>query len=96
MEANKSTSVPLKKAKTSDKADKSTSKSAIAPHQKKCAPAAAPSTSKGSRKRRANLTDDEGTALDDPKTPIPPLKKSRSSKGDKPQPVRQTGIALCI
>jgi hypothetical protein len=91
MEANKSTSVPLKKAKT----DKSSS--SIAPRQKR-APAATPSASKGSKKR-ANPTDDESAAPDGPKTPVPPMKKKRSNKGDivnKLQPVRRSGIALCI
>lgn len=99
MEANKSASVPLKKAKTNEKAAKSAS--ATAPRQKR-APVATPPkekrTSKSSRKR-ANPTDDEDTAPDDPKTPVPPLKKPRGNKSGivhKPQPVRRTGITLCI
>jgi hypothetical protein len=79
--------VPVKKAKTNEETAKSTSVSHQKPatqHKKPAAscqqpaPAATPSNrnqiSTGSKKHR-NLTDDEGTALDVPNSPVPPLKK---------------------
>ena len=107
-EANNSTSVPVKKAKTNEEPAKSTSVT----HQKPAAqcqkpaalrqqpaPAATPSNkkyiSKGLKKHQ-NPADDKDTAPDDPITPVPPLKKPRGKNdiAHKPQPVHRTGIAL--
>ena len=104
-EASKSTSVPAKKAKINEETAKSTSVSHQKPATQRKKPAASrqqpPSAatlhiSTGSKKRR-NLTDDEGTDLDEPKSPVPPLKKPRGKNSDiarKSQPVRRTGITL--
>jgi hypothetical protein len=121
---NKSTSMPLKKAKTSKEAPRSTSASvatrqkpasttprqkpasatprqkpaSATPRQKPAAPSvAAPSNTNKNSKKRSNLTDD--AIPEDPKTPIPPLKKPRVNKNDaaregnskNPQEIRRTG-----
>jgi hypothetical protein len=121
---NKSTSVPLKKAKITEEASRSTSanvashqKSAntipsqesasatprqkptsATPRQKPAAPSvAAPSNTDKNSKKCSNHTDD--ALPEDPKTPVPPLKKPRVNKNGtaregnskKPQAIRRTG-----
>ena len=98
---NKPMSVPLKKAKTIKEAPSAILRkkpASATPHQKPTAPSAASSsnTNKNSKKC-SSLTDD--AFLEDPRTPVPLLKKPRVNKNDtvhkenskKPQAICQTG-----
>ena len=98
---NKLTSVPLKKAKTIKEAP-----SAI-PHKKPASTtpchkpaalsAASSSNTNKNSKKHSSLTDN--AFPEDPRTPVPPLKKPRVNKNDtvhkenskKPQAIHQTG-----
>ena len=95
---SKSISIPPKKAKTTKEAlPKSTSARR---------PAAVPSSTSKSSKKRSSPTDNEdvATAPQDPKTPAPPLKKPRVNENDdahkgkmrKSQPLRRSGIVNLI
>lgn len=102
-EENNSVTAPSKKAKPTKETPKSTS-ARITPRPivKGKAPAAAPSnagkTSKDSKKRPNPTDDSDGivSSSEKPKTPAPPIKKSRVDKNElskgKSQPIRRTGM----
>ena len=105
MDGNKSTAAPSKKAKTTEEATKSTS-AHIAPRpiSKGGKLTAAPSLeatgiSKGPKKRSSPM--DDTTVHEDPKTPVPPLKKARVNEkkemnaklNGRSQPIRRSGMS---